>query len=131
MNDEIVVSHAKKLRYLRKKGDKTQAEIASHLKLSQQAYSKLENGETAFSDETIDKIAEFFKITPAEFESSSEGVYIGNNNSNTGSNIHVVDLRLIETLQKMNEQNSSLFEKLIQEKDSRIKLLEELLRDKK
>lgn len=128
MNEELIISHAKKLRFLRKRSDKTQHEVATHLGLSQQAYSKLENAETSFSDETIEKLSNFFEITPAEFESVADSVYIGNNNSNTGSNIHVVDLRLIETVQKMNEQNTKLFEQLIQEKDARIKLLEELLK---
>lgn len=128
MNDELIVSHAKKLRFLRKKSDKTQSEVATHLSISQQAYSKLENAETSFSDETIEKLSDFFEITPAEFESSSESVYIGNNNSNTGSNIHVVDIRLIETVQKMSEQNTRLFQQLIQEKDARIVLLESLIK---
>ncbi|MDR0802102.1 helix-turn-helix transcriptional regulator [Fluviicola sp.] len=140
MNEEIVVSHAKKLRFLRKKGDRTQVEVASHLGLSQQAYSKLEQGETAFSDETIEKIAEYFKITPAEFENPSESVIVGSNNSNNsntsaGYNIYNLDPALIDTMKRLYEQNSILIERnkemvdhLMKEKDERIKLLESLLK---
>lgn len=139
MNEEIIVSHAKKLRFLRKKSDKTQQDLANHLGLSQQAYSKLENGETSFSDETIDKLANFFGITPAEFESPSESVIVGSNNSNNsntsaGYNIYNLDPALVDTMKKLYEQNSILIERnkeifndLIIEKDKRIQLLEQLL----
>lgn len=143
MNEDIVVSHAKKLRYLRKKVDKTQVEVATSLGLSQQAYSKLEQGETAFSDETIEKIAEFFEITPAEFENSLESVIVGSNNSNNsntsaGYNIYNSDPTLIETMKKMYDQNVILIDRnkeivnhLIEEKNKRIELLERLLESKK
>jgi transcriptional regulator with XRE-family HTH domain len=141
MNEEIIVSHAKKLRFLRKKSDKTQQDLANHLGLSQQAYSKLENGETSFSDETIDKLANFFGITPAEFESSSESVIVGSNNSNNsntsaGYNIYNLDPALVDTMKKLHEQNLLLIERnkeifsdLIKEKDKRIQLLEQLLQN--
>jgi transcriptional regulator with XRE-family HTH domain len=138
MNDEIVVSHAKKLRYLRKKNDRTQVEVASHLGLSQQAYSKLEQGETTFSDETIEKIAEFFKITPAEFENTDGTITVSSNNSNNTHSNNSIDDKLLETFVKIYEQNSILIERnkeivndLIIEKDKRIQLLEELLKTKK
>ncbi|TSJ44825.1 helix-turn-helix domain-containing protein [Fluviicola chungangensis] len=138
MNDEIVVSHAKKLRYLRKKSDRTQVEVASHLGLSQQAYSKLEQGETTFSDETIEKIAEFFKITPAEFENTDGTITVSSNNSNNTHSNNSIDDKLLETFVKIYEQNSILIERnkeivndLMIEKDKRIQLLEELLKTKK
>jgi len=121
------LSHAKKLRYLRKVYDKKQTDIANVLSLSQQAYSKLENGETSFADETIEKIASYFKITPADFEKPMDAVIIGSNNSNTGANINTVDLKLIETLQKTYDQNTELLRLLLLEKDKRIKQFEDLL----
>lgn len=128
MDKSIIVSHAKKLRFLRKQSDKKQSEIAQFLGLSQQAYSKLENGETGFSDETIEKIAQFFQITPAEFERVQESVYIGNNGYNHNSNNHTIDERFLQSYEALLEQNRTLFEGLLREKDERIKLLERLLK---
>lgn len=104
MNKDIVVSHAKKLRFLRKQADIKQTEISSYLGMSQQAYSKLENAETVFSEDTIEKIARFFKITTAEFERSSDSVFIGNNAYNYSSNNCSVDER-IKLLERFIEGN--------------------------
>lgn len=130
MGSPIDLSHAKKLRFLRKTSDKKQIDVAKVLSLSQQAYSKLENGETCFTDETIEKLSEYFKITPADFERPMDAINIGNNNNNTGANINTVDLKLIETLQKTHEQNTELLKLLLTEKDLRIKQLEDLLNKK-
>ncbi len=124
MSNLLTLSHAKKLRFLRKSFDRKQSEIAEALNLSQQAYSKLENGETIFTDSTIERIATYFNITAADFEKQMDSITIGNNNSNTGSNIQTVDLKLVETLQKAYEQNTTLLELLIKEKDARISYLE-------
>lgn len=129
MSNSITLSHAKKLRFLRKTYDRKQAEIAEALNMSQQAYSKLEKGDTIFTDATIERIASFFEITPAEFERSMESIYIGDNNintnnSNTGSNTSNVDMKLFEALQKSHEQNTALLHLLLEEKDKFIKHLQ-------
>jgi transcriptional regulator with XRE-family HTH domain len=131
MTELLNLSHAKKLRYLRKSSDLKQTEISNFLNVSQQAYSDLENGKTYFTDEIIEKLSHYFKITPADFENPMEAINIGNNNNNTGAGIYAIDLKLIETLQKTVDQNTELHNKLIQEKDARIKLLEDLLNKKK
>ena len=125
------VSHAKKLRILRKSKDLKQSDIAVHLKLTQQAYSKLENGDTVFSDELIEKIAAFFHITPEEFEKPLESMFIGNNSMNKDTSIHLIDAKVLDTMEKMYEQNSLLiaqnkllYEEIIKEKNLRIESLE-------
>lgn len=129
MSKEIIAGHARKLRFLRKQHDKKQLEVANFMEMSQQAYSDLENGKTAFSDETIEKIAQFFHISPAEFERIQDYMHIGNNSSyNNSSNIQSIDDRFIKSYEALLEQNRKLFEDLIQEKDERIKLLEALLK---
>lgn len=127
MDKSITVTHAKKLRFLRRQFDKKQNDIAHFLGLSQQAYSKLENAETSFSDETIEKISQFFGITPAEFERVEERMYIGNNSYNYASSINNVDELFLKSYEALLEQNRKLFENLIEEKEARIKLLEKLL----
>lgn len=129
---EMEISHAKKLRYLRKKHDFKQVDLANHLGLSQQAYSKLENGETSFSDETIEKISDFFKITPADFERPFENMMVGNNSMNHDSTIHLIDAKVLDVLDKMYQQNSFLIEQnkllieeIINEKNLRILSLED------
>lgn len=95
--------------------------------MSQQAYSKLENAETVFSEDTIEKIARFFKITTAEFERSSDSVFIGNNAYNYSSNNCSVDERILKSYEILLDQNRKLFENLLLEKDERIKLLERFI----
>lgn len=130
MGAEITIGHAKKLRFLRKINDKKQIEVATAVQMSQQAYSKLENGETNFSDEVIEKISAFFKITPAEFEKPLDTFYIGSNNSNSGTNINTLDPKLFETLQNLYQENLELAKNLIAEKDKRIEELEARLKAK-
>jgi transcriptional regulator with XRE-family HTH domain len=130
MNKEIITAHAQKLRFLRKQHDKKQSDIAHFLEISQQAYSKLENGDTAFSEDTIEKIARFFGISPADFEKTQDTFYIGNNSYNHSSNIQNINERFIKMYETLFEQHQKLSEQLIQEKDERIKLLESLLKTK-
>ncbi|GAA0876281.1 hypothetical protein GCM10009118_26910 [Wandonia haliotis] len=130
MNREIITGHARKLRFLRKQHDKKQLEIAHFMEMSQQAYSDLENGKTAFSDETIEKIAQFFHISPADFERPLESVYVGNNGYNNSphhNNNRTIDEHFLQSYKDLLEQNRKLFENLIEEKEARIKLLEKLL----
>lgn len=126
MSSLIDLQHARKLRFLRKTYDKKQIEIADFLSVSQQAYSKLERAETTFSDEIIEKISNFFNMTPAEFELPlGESITIGSNNSYTGSNINNTELTLINALNDSYKEMKNIYELLIQEKDARIKSLEE------
>lgn len=128
---ELEVSYANKLRFLRHRHGKKQIEVADHLKLSQQAYSKLENGETSFSDEVIERIADFFKITPADFVKPFDQMNVGDNSMNSNTTIHLIDAKIVETLEKLYQQNVALIElnaklteDLLKEKDFRIKDLE-------
>lgn len=131
MSSPIDLSHAKKLRFLRKSNEKKQADVATVLGLSQQAYSKMENGETCFTDETIEKLSGYFKITPAEFEKPIDAINIGNNNSNTGTHINTIDLKFLHILQEAWGRNTKMLEIILDEKNRRIKELEELLSRKK
>lgn len=133
MDKGIIVTHAKKLRFLRKQSDKKQNDVAQFLGLSQQAYSKLENAETGFSDEIIEKISQFFGISPAEFERVQESVYVGNNgyNNSPHHSNNTIDNHFLQSYKDLLEQNRKLFEDLIQEKDERIKLLESLVKNNK
>lgn len=133
MSSSISLSHAKKLRFLRKLHDKKQTDLAQLLGLTQQAYSKLENGDVSFTDETIEKIADYFKITPAEFEKPIEAISMGsnNNNSNTGTHISTIDLEFIGALQQSWDRNTRLLEMLLDDKTKQIKELEKTIEELK
>jgi transcriptional regulator with XRE-family HTH domain len=59
--------YAARLYQLRRMSGAKQPELASLLNISQQAYSKLERGETHFTDAIIDVICAYFKISITEF----------------------------------------------------------------
>lgn len=61
------VTLGKKLKLLRTTTDAIQDVIAAKLNIGQQAYSKLENGKTKFTDKKIYKICDVFNITPEYF----------------------------------------------------------------
>ena len=131
MSELINLSHAKKLRYLRKTFDKKQTDIAKVLSLSQQAYSDLENGKTHFTDETIEKLSSYFKITSADFEKSLEQTYIGGSNSNNNSQINnTIDYKLMESALNSKDETIATQKELLAEKNLRIKQLERLLNAK-
>jgi transcriptional regulator with XRE-family HTH domain len=131
MSDLLNLSHAKKLRYLRKHFDKKQSDIAKVLSVSQQAYSDLENGKTYFTDEAIEKLASYFKITPADFERPLEQTYIGGSNSNNNSHINnTMDYKLVEQALSSKDETIAAQKELLAEIALRIKLLEELRKKK-
>ncbi len=67
MKDNTNLFYATKLYKLRRGADVKQPQLANILGITQQAYSKLERGETNFSDEVIDAICKYFRISVAEF----------------------------------------------------------------
>ncbi len=105
MSESIDIALARKLRYLRRQNDLKQPELADALGYKQQTISDLENGKHHFTDEIIDKIASYFKITSAEFEMPIEQVQINNSpnanyHNNSSNNSHTInDLKLIEANQ--------------------------------
>jgi transcriptional regulator with XRE-family HTH domain len=104
MSESIDITLARKLRYLRRKNELKQPELAEALGYKQQTISDLENGKHHFTDEIIDKIANYFKITAEEFEMPIEHVQINNSpnahyHNNSSNNSNVNDLKLIEANQ--------------------------------
>ncbi len=56
----------RRLKQLRKKKKLSQEQLANYLHISQSAYARMERGENHTWAIHIDKICEFFKITPEE-----------------------------------------------------------------
>jgi transcriptional regulator with XRE-family HTH domain len=134
MENTITLSHAKKLRFLRKSHELKQQDVADGLKIRQQKYSGLENGKEDFTDDIIEDIATFFKITPAEFEMPLETVFIANNRNNSGNanNNNNNNLDFVKTIINSKDEviasqkeTIAVLNKVISEKDAHIKYLEE------
>ncbi len=120
---------AKRLYTKRREKMIKQQDLAFSLGITQQAYSKLERGETHFSDEIIDKVCNTLEMTIGEFVAFGDNVLFSNS-PQSNNNGYVNDVKIIETLQKTYEQNTELLKLVLTEKDLRIKQLEELLNKK-
>lgn len=72
----------KKLKYLRFQVNANQSEIAKKLKISQQAYSYLENGKTHFTETIIEKICSIFNLNFQEFVSINSQTYESKSSKN-------------------------------------------------
>jgi transcriptional regulator with XRE-family HTH domain len=89
MKENTNLLYATRLYKLRRIANIKQPELAQKLKISQQAYSKLERGETHFNDEVIDTICQYFKIPLSEFLQSNESIHcINSPNSANNNNTH-------------------------------------------
>ncbi len=53
-------------------------EIANFLKVTPQAYGKIERDETNVNDEKLEKIAQFFKLTADDIRNFDESIYFTN-----------------------------------------------------
>jgi transcriptional regulator with XRE-family HTH domain len=89
MRENTNLHYATKLYKLRRVANIKQPELAKQLGISQQAYSKLERGETHFNDEVIDTICLYFKIPLSEFLQTNDGIHCVNSpNSGNNNNTH-------------------------------------------
>lgn len=93
-------SIAEKIRFLRKSKNYSQEEMAEKLCISQSAYARMERGESNSWANHIVKLSEIFEIKPEEF-------FVFNPNNKISYN--------------------NLSEKLIEQYEARIKVLEEQL----
>jgi transcriptional regulator with XRE-family HTH domain len=86
-----------KIRKIRELKDLTQGFVADELGISQQAYSKLERGETDVSLENTEKIAEIFGITTAELFSFDERVVFNIMHNQTGIHQNILHQTVTES----------------------------------
>jgi len=101
------IKYSQRLRGLRLAKDIKQHEAANLLGLNnQQTYSKLENGQMAFTDEIIKKVCDTFSISPEEFTNTGQNINISNspqanfNSPNSFNN----DVHMIHQLLKSKEE---------------------------
>ena len=66
--EPILEEQGKKLRFLRKKYELRQENIAIYLKISQHAYSKLENDQMKITEDRLQQLANLYGISPEEIK---------------------------------------------------------------
>ena len=66
--EPILEEQGKKLRFLRKKYELKQENIAIYLKISQHAYSKLENDQMSITEDRLQQLANMYGISPEEIK---------------------------------------------------------------
>lgn len=109
---------AAKLYNLRRDGGYIQKEVAAGISVSPQIYSLLEKGEYHFTDEIIDSVCIFFKLTRNTFVDSSEKINCYNspntaiNNTNSQINTGKIIEEFIEEI-KSNREERKIFMDLI------------------
>jgi transcriptional regulator with XRE-family HTH domain len=101
------IKYSQRLRGLRLAKDIKQHEASNLLGLNnQQTYSKLENGQMAFTDEIIKKVCDTFSISPEEFTNTGQNINISNspqanfNSPNSFNN----DVHMVHQLLKSKEE---------------------------
>jgi transcriptional regulator with XRE-family HTH domain len=130
MTNQIDITLAKKLRYLRRKDELKQTDLAEALGYKQQTLSDLENGNMHFTDEIIEKISAYFKITAAEFELPIEQIQISNSPNANSPHSHFNDLKLLEANHLLTLEALKAKDEALMAKDELIKTLKALLENK-
>jgi transcriptional regulator with XRE-family HTH domain len=127
MEYNVNVILGQKLKFLRLKKNWNQQSVAKLIGLSsQQVYSKLENGETSFTDDVINKISKTFDMDPTEFVKPNESIHISNspNANNNSPNGILNEAMLIKELLKAKNETIELLHILINEMKNTIELLQ-------
>ena len=94
------------------------------LDISQKSYSNIENAGNAITIETVDKIAKVLNVSFNKIlELNADAIF--NKNSQHGG---LSQLNNAPSYNYLNEKQNELYEKLLLEKDERIKQFEELIK---
>lgn len=120
---KIAVGH--KIRSTREFKEMSQEYLASKLGISQPALSKIENNETKLSFEKVEEIAAILGVDVDDMLNFDKANVFNNcNQSGTFSGVN-------NSFTFTGEDLKDVYEKLLEEKEKRIQLLEELLKSKK
>jgi transcriptional regulator with XRE-family HTH domain len=108
-----------KIKMLRSQNGFTQQEMADKMNLHLKTWQKIENGVTKLDIDRLKQIAEILETTIEDLINVEEGVYINEiKNNDVGFNNSTI------TIQHKSEIEGQLYERLLTEKDLKIKNLE-------
>lgn len=116
-----------RIKHLREMRNFTQEYLAHELKISQRAYSSIENGHTQLSVERLMDIARVLQVSIGDIIGSEHSNNYYNNFNNHSPNNKG---NLIFQNDRFEEQRQ-LYERLLQSKEDEITLLRDLLSNKK
>lgn len=120
---KLTVGH--QIRATRELKDVSQEYLAQKLGISQPALSKIENNETKLDFEKVEEIASILGVDVNDMLNFDRANVFNNcNQSGTFSGVN-------NSFTFTGEDLKAVYEKLLEEKDKRIQLLEELLQSKK
>lgn len=117
----MILETEKKIRQIRKLKNITQEYVAIQLNISTRAYSKIESGETQLTIKRLNEISETLGASPQEILGFDSANIFNNNSTNQqGGEFIAYNNTEIEYLK-------ILFERIIEEKDKVIQMLEKQL----
>ncbi|RKE99038.1 helix-turn-helix domain-containing protein [Ichthyenterobacterium magnum] len=109
-----------RIKKTREKKGFSQEYIAEELKISQSAYSDLENNKTKLNLQRLQKIADVLDTDIFEFLSGADVTFNDNQNGGVANNAFVIN--------QLSDQLLNQYEKRLKEKDDIISLLKEQLK---
>ncbi len=113
----------KKLRELK---NYTQKSMADMLEISQKTYSNIENSGNNITVELLEKVAKVLNVSFNKILELNADAILNNHHQNGGLN----QLNNAPSYNYLNEKQYELYEKVISEKDLRLKQYEDLLQAK-
>ena len=113
-----------KIRKIREVKGFSQEYVSSKLGITQKSYSKIESGATKVDEEKLERIAAVLDVEKDVIKNFSEQFVF---HSCAQFAAGYINTNHINPLEKMQE----VYEKLLSEKDARIKMLERLVKEKK
>lgn len=113
-----------RIRMIREARNYTQEHMAEVLKISQRAYSSLENGQTQLTVDRLFEVAEALQVNIGEIV-GYENQFVYNNNFNNNATQNKGNL--VFNSDNFREQRA-LYERIIKQKDTEIAFLRELIK---
>lgn len=124
-----------RIRRLRELRGIKQETLASELGISRQSVSKIEQSET-IDDEMLDKISKVLDVTTDTIKNFNEDAIITiisstlHDNAGSINTNCTLNFNPIEKLVDQFEENKQLYERMLETERSKVKLLEELLKER-
>lgn len=114
----------------------TQEDIAKKMGVSQQTISNIESNEEV-EDEQLNKVAKALGVTADAIKNLDENATVYNIVTNTGDNAvngfnnYNCTFNPLDKLMEAIDENKKLYEALLKEKESKVKMLEQMMEGKK
>jgi len=109
-----------KIKSLRKQKGMSQEQVAEHLRISQSAYARIENGESNSWATYINPISTLFEVEPEELLKQEAIIINQNQQGGSSTNAYIIN-QLSEKLIKLYEESLKEKDKIIKELQTKLK----------